>query len=487
MEVCAQDIRAFSNNIDGLVFLLDKNLKIFHINPPVENFFDIENKQVVARSFLEEAERLLGPLPFKEAAFHTHTFPDHFTSVTPNHAGTTFQIQWSISRITLSPNATLYAILGNVASTNKYNLASNLLNLANLTPGDLYWKNKKGEYLGCNDAVLAKLNFTSVSDIIGKTDADLWPDNAQTLRENDLAVMEGKGISITEETIQIPGQPEMIFTSVKAPLLDKNNQLIGVIGNSLEITAQKKAEEQLKHAKELAERNSQLKTEFIHNTQHDIRTPLSGIYGCSELLMLDEKDPKKREVLQHIQAATRCVIDYCASILEFSKLESGKLPVRVEPLDYLAFLEKVITLERPALHAKNLAFSLHYDIEEGTVVATDSFRLERILINLISNAIKFTPEGSITLHTWLEDHTLCLCIKDTGIGIPQKQQTIIFDIFVRLTISDSSPFEGQGLGLSLVKQFVDDLSGSITVESEENKGSAFTVRLPMSEVAAEVA
>lgn len=123
---------------------------------------------------------------------------------------------------------------------------------------------------------------------------------------------------------------------------------------------------------------------------------------------------------------------------------------------------------------------------DEAAITTDGFRLERILINLISNAIKFTLEGSITLRTWLENNTLCLCVKDTGIGIPKNQQDIIFDIFVRLTISDSSPFEGQGLGLNLVKRFVDDLSGKISVESEENEGSAFTIRLPMAEIAQEV-
>ena len=464
MDVYAQAISEFCKNIDHLVFLLDETFTIIYINPAVETFFDIKTKNTVKQPFLKEIKLLLKHSLFTETVFQIGNLPNHFKSLAYNHTDNPFYIHWHISLISQKPSSTLYTVLGNITFADKDNLANNLVNLANLMPGDLYWKNQEGAYLGCSQALLDKLNFTSVSDVIGKTDADLWPETAKSIRENDLAVMESKKIAITEETIQIPHQPAMTFISVKAPLLNKNNGLIGVIGNSLEITAQKK---------ELEERNNQLKNQFIHNTQHDIRTPLSGIYGCSEILMLDEKDPRKKELLRHIQEATQCVLDYCEDIITFSKMDSGTVPLHIRAIDYIALLNKVITLEKPALKMQNLDFSLQYDIDANEIITSDSFRLERILINLISNAIKFTPQGSITVHTWT--------VKDTGIGIPKNQQDIIFDIFVRLTESDSSLFKGQGLGLSLVKKFVNDLSGEIKVDSEEGKGSTFILQLPMDE------
>ena len=482
MDVYTQAISEFCNNIDNIVFLLDKNLNISYVNPAAESFFDQKNEKFTSQPFLQIIKTLVNETPFTKATFEATRLPQSFKSIINNKGSNPFHIHWHVSIIHSETTPTLYTILGNIISADKHNLGSNLKSLANFMPGDLYWKNKAGEYLGCNQTVLDKLKVKSISSIIGKTDEDLWPETAKAIRENDLIVMESKKPFTTEETIQIPDQPEMIFATIKAPLLDKNNQVIGIIGNSLDITAQKNAEKNLKHAKELAERNNQLKTEFIHNTQHDIRTPLSGIYGCSEILMSEEQDPEKKSLLQHIQQATQCVLDYCSDIVEFSKMDSGTIPICIKPIDYQTLLNKVITLEKPALTVKNLDFSLHYDIEEEAIITSDSFRLERILINLISNAIKFTFEGSITLHTWIEKKTLCICIKDTGIGIPKNQQDIIFDIFVRLTESDSSPFDGQGLGLSLVKRFVSDLSGKIDVDSEEAKGSTFIISLPMSDV-----
>lgn len=472
-------VSTFCDHLKELLFLVDENLTVFYVNPAIENFFSIPRSEIENQDFIAITQRLFKKSPFSPDLFNSLITKHDFLSIAHNAEKEAFYIHWHFSTLHLQPYPKIYNIVGNLVSFKNQNLHSNLLNLANFMPGDLYWKNKEGYYLGCNQAMLEKLNLSSVTEIVGKKDEDLWPDTADSLRKNDLKVMENKRISSLEEIVQIPNQPEMIFTTVKAPLFNKNNQVIGIIGNSLDITKQKAIQKQLESAKKLAEINNKLKTEFIHNTQHDIRTPLSGIYSCSQLLMLSEEDPERKNLLQQIQNAVQCVMDYCQSIVEFSKLESDHIPILLKSFNYPDLLKKVIDLEKPALYAKKLAYTLDYNIPPNTPIITDSFRLERILVNLISNAIKFTHHGSIDISTWLKDDELYICIKDTGIGVPKNKQAIIFNTFVRLSESDLSPFKGQGLGLSLVKQFTEDLSGKITIDSEVNKGSAFTVCIPL--------
>jgi len=356
------------------------------------------------------------------------------------------------------------------------NTLSYLDNIINAIPGSVYCKDKKGVYLLCNNIVLEKGNLKNKASIIGKTDFDVWPQHAETLRQHDKEVVElGKTLNL-EETVVLPDGKKMYFASVKMPLKDKLGNIVGVVGNSLDIT-------ELKEAKEKAEQANIIKTEFIHNMEHDIRTPFSGIYALAQLMHEEETDPQKKECLGEIAQAGKELLDFCNTILDFTKIEMGTLPILHKKFNLSELLEKVIAMERPAALYKNLFLCIECTPDLPVCVVGDDHRLLRILINLLSNSIKFTQKGHISLYVNAirsDDKKIILqfSVKDTGSGIPEEKQTFIYEKFSRLTPSNKNRYSGIGLGLRTVKQFVHELGGEIEVKSEINKGTIFTVLLP---------
>ncbi len=364
-------------------------------------------------------------------------------------------------------------------------IAKNLAQVMDCTPGSMYWKDNEGRYLGCNQFMVKTAGLNSLDDIIGKTDFDLWPDNAEKIQANDQYVMESGQTIFLEETVKIQSGETMYFTTAKSPLKDTYGNNIGVIGNSLDITKLKETENALKAAKEKAEASNKAKSEFIHNMEHDIRTPFNGVWGFANILAEREEDPEKKEFLTGISNCAKELLDYCDSILEFSKVEHGSIPVMEKSFKLFDVVDSAIKIESVAAAHKKLDFSLDYDENLPNVIQGDPYRIKRILLNLLSNAIKFTNEGAIKTSVILENtHTnsrsciIKFIIEDTGIGIPKDKRNIIYERFTRGTPSNQGIYKGQGLGLRIVKQFVTELDGDIHLTSQTNKGSAFTILLP---------
>lgn len=356
------------------------------------------------------------------------------------------------------------------------NVLNYLDNIINAIPGSVYCKDKDGVYLLCNNAVLEKGDLKSKSNIIGKTDFDVWPQHAEVLRQHDKEVVEfGKTLNL-EEKVTLPDGKNMYFASIKMPLRDQSGNIVGVVGNSLDIT-------ELKEAKEKAEQANIIKTEFIHNMEHDIRTPFSGIYALALLMHEEETDPQKKEYLGEIAQAGKELLDFCNTILDFTKIEMGTLPILHKKFNLPELLEKVIAMERPAVRYKNLFMNIERDPNLPMWVIGDEHRLLRILINLLSNSIKFTKVGHISLSVNVirsDDKRVFLQfnVEDTGSGIPEEKQTFIYEKFSRLTPTNKNRYSGIGLGLITVKQFVHELGGEIEVKSEINKGTLFSILLP---------
>ncbi|MDF2867352.1 MAG: arcB 2 [Gammaproteobacteria bacterium] len=364
-------------------------------------------------------------------------------------------------------------------------------NILACIPEHLYWLDKNGVILGCNDKQAQAFGASNREAVIGKDIFDVgrelgWPaEMVSAIRQNDLMIMETKQPVVAEESGIFHGEYKT-YISYKNPLLDEKNEVMGIFGITVDITERKKMERELLKAKEKAELASQAKSEFLMNMSHDIRTPLNGILGFSQLLEAQEIDPTKKENLGYILQSTRRLIKLLNEILDTSYIEEGM------PLEFIEFNSRdlfndLAELMQSELRRKNLELVLEYGENVPTKLMGDKKRLDKILINLLSNAVKFTEAGTITISVSVLENTntavnLKIAVKDMGIGIPQDKFEVIYDKFTRLTSSYRGVYLGSGLGLYIVKRFVNDLNGKLEVESELGKGSTFTCILPLTKL-----
>jgi len=371
---------------------------------------------------------------------------------------------------------------------NKYeNEVHKLKRIFNSLPGSIYWKDLDGIYRGQNKFSHDKMRSVGLEPkMIGKTDYDLFPkETADEYRNNDLDVIKKEMEFSKEEVVILPNGKKIVQVSSKKPLYDKDSSVCGIIGNTVDITRLKEIESELKEAKKKAEIANTLKTDFIHNMEHDIRTPLSGIWGVTNFLQQKEIDKEKKELLLETSKAAKELLDYCNNILSFSKIESGELPIIDKKFNLKEMIQHIITMEQPSADAKELKLQLNYAKRLPLVVIGDEFRLSRILVNLIGNAIKFTQEGHVKItakpgKSFNKRHfILILSVKDTGMGIPAQKQDLIYEKFVRGTPSNKGLFNGSGLGLNIIKQFISELDGDIEVKSKEGHGTVFTCAIPV--------
>ena len=299
---------------------------------------------------------------------------------------------------------------------------------------------------------------------------------------NEEVMSTGQNIT-TEESAFYHDGIEAIYLSNKVPLRDERGQVVGLLGISIDITDRKKQEEDLKRAKEKAEEAAVLKNDFIKNIEHDLRTPFTGILGIAEMIWKQETDNEKKEMLGYIVSSAKQLLDYHNYVLEFSKVIAGNFPVLCKKMDIKKLVANVVDIEMPAAVEKNLNFTMEFDDAIPSVLMSDEYRVSRILLNLISNAIKFTIKGSIHMSVKaqvIKEKMIVIDfnIKDTGIGIPLDKQQYIFEQFTRLTPANEGIYSGLGIGLKIVKEFTRDLSGNIDLISDMNQGTSFTISLP---------
>ena len=358
----------------------------------------------------------------------------------------------------------------------------------NVLRGHVYWKNKHGKFVWCNKKLAEILDLKHQNEIEGKTDYDLYEKNlAEKVVQLDSKVLAtGKEYQIEEMGLDINGDPA-VYLSIKTPLKDELGNIDGLIGISIDITERKKNEEALRIAKEKAELANEAKIEFLENMRHDIRTPLSGIVGCAHLIQTQANNPKKvTEYATDLVDSSNALLEFLNKILESIQVATGEIPLLKKKFSLYKILDQVVRLNKPQADVKNLNLHFDYDKNIPPYLLGDPIRIQRITLELVTNALKYTDKGEIKVSTRLIENKkreviIELCVSDTGMGIPRDKHHEIYTRFTRLTPSYQGIYPGTGLGLSVVKQFIDELGGEIHLDSQPNQGSTFRCFIPLQE------
>jgi two-component system, sensor histidine kinase and response regulator len=358
---------------------------------------------------------------------------------------------------------------------------STLRTIISKLPGNVFWSDCAGNYLGCN-LNNAKLLNTTPEHIIGKTPEQiLGPEYAKKIRAIDHEVLtEGKEKSIEEHGFTVGGIPAIYLTK-KTPLYSPQGEPIGVLGVSFDISDRKKIEEKLRIAKLKAEAANRAKSRFLATISHELRTPLTSVLGFASLIdQANLEGEKKKEYIKHIISSGSYLLSLINSLLDFNKLETDNVELMNLPLDLKELMENVISMLSGSAKLKNIDLRLNYDVHAPKRILGNSKILKQILINLVGNAIKFTDKGYVEISVYclkssLESCDLKMSVKDTGIGIPLKEQKAVFKQFYQLggVYTRNSSLTGTGLGLAIVKKLVRLMGSHIELKSSLNKGSTF--------------
>ncbi len=266
-----------------------------------------------------------------------------------------------------------------------------------------------------------------------------------------------------------------------ASLTDNQQQDEGFVISIVDITPHKSAEARLRKARDLAKKADKAKTSLLANISHELRTPLNAIIGVSSLLAEREDNKENRETMMIIQNSGHHLIRLIDELIEFSRIESGDLTLHPQHIELAPFISEITALVCNTEQKRNIRMSVQVDDTVPKTITVDPSRLRQIIINLLSNACKFTIEGEVSVLITGSNSAISIQVSDTGPGIPEQEQKHIFSRFVQGSAAQTAGNKGTGIGLSVVRELTQLMGGNVSLDSTPGKGSTFTVTIPLNE------
>ncbi|HCO2328820.1 TPA: aerobic respiration two-component sensor histidine kinase ArcB [Escherichia coli] len=359
--------------------------------------------------------------------------------------------------------------------------SSFLRSFLDASPDLVFYRNEDKEFSGCNRA-MELLTGKSETQLVHLKPADVYsPEAAAKVIETDEKVFR-HNVSLTyEQWLDYPDGRKACFEIRKVPYYDRVGKRHGLMGFGRDITERKRYQDAL-------ERASRDKTTFISTISHELRTPLNGIVGLSRILLDTELTAEQEKYLKTIHVSAVTLGNIFNDIIDMDKMERRKVQLDNQPVDFTSFLADLENLSALQAQQKGLRFNLEPTLPLPHQVITDGTRLRQILWNLISNAVKFTQQGQVTVRVrYDEGDMLHFEVEDSGIGIPQDELDKIFAMYYQVKDSHGGkPATGTGIGLAVSRRLAKNMGGDITVTSEQGKGSTFTLTIHAPSVAEEV-
>lgn len=359
--------------------------------------------------------------------------------------------------------------------------SSFLRSFLDASPDLVFYRNEDKEFSGCNRA-MELLTGKSEKQLVHLKPADVYsPEAAAKVIETDEKVFR-HNVSLTyEQWLDYPDGRKACFEIRKVPYYDRVGKRHGLMGFGRDITERKRYQDAL-------ERASRDKTTFISTISHELRTPLNGIVGLSRILLDTELTAEQEKYLKTIHVSAVTLGNIFNDIIDMDKMERRKVQLDNQPVDFTSFLADLENLSALQAQQKGLRFNLEPTLPLPHQVITDGTRLRQILWNLISNAVKFTQQGQVTVRVrYDEGDMLHFEVEDSGIGIPQDELDKIFAMYYQVKDSHGGkPATGTGIGLAVSRRLAKNMGGDITVTSEQGKGSTFKLTIHAPSVAEEV-
>ncbi|MFY0634532.1 MAG: response regulator [Vannielia sp.] len=286
------------------------------------------------------------------------------------------------------------------------------------------------------------------------------------------------------DTDTIPDMTIRLFDGRYLRLHDRRSRNGDMVCLGIDITANMRAQRELKNARDAAETATRAKSAFLAKMSHELRTPMNGVVGMADLLLETEIDEEQALFIRTIRNSGEALLDIINDVLDFSRAEAERMDLFPEQVDLEAMLCEIVTLAIPVARESGLDLVLDYAPDAPVVVTTDPKRLRQVVVNLLGNAIKFTEEGFVRIEVraapppeeggmW----SLRIAVEDTGIGIPDEMREHIFGQFNQVQDEGNRKFEGAGLGLAITRQLVELMGGQIGLTSEPGKGTTFVLDL----------
>ena len=341
----------------------------------------------------------------------------------------------------------------------------------------VFLKNTEHKYVLVNKRFCALVQ-KETAEIIGRTDRLMLPDDlASQLMSSEKQVM--SDLAPREiDNLHFWGWEKESFSAFVFPVMDDEGKLAGVGGIVANTTQRQRMEEAMRAARDAAERASQAKSDFLANVSHEIRTPLNGVMGMADLLLRSDLNKEQAGMAATIKSSSDSLLSVLNDILDFSKIESGKMYLDPTPFSLRDMVFDAVANIVPAAYKKHLEVIVHVAPRVPDHLIGDWTRLRQVLLNLLNNAVKFTEKGEVTIAVRVlsqgkETVRLRLSVTDTGIGIDQEKQKMVFAAFVQADTSTTRKYGGTGLGLAISTQLVKLMGSEMCLESSPGYGSSF--------------